>query len=114
MRSSRPFKPPARSSERSSRSFDRAFRGDTIARVRPPRGASMGRYDAWGPLAARYETTRPRRILTLDGGGIRGILTLHVLAEIEKQLAATSAHPEAFRLCDFFDYIAGTSTGAII
>jgi hypothetical protein len=74
----------------------------------------MERYDAWGHLAARYETARPRRILTLDGGGIRGILTLHVLAEIEKQLAAMSANPEAFRLCDFFDYIAGTSTGAII
>ena len=74
----------------------------------------MDKYAAWGPLAARYSTPRPRRILTLDGGGIRGILTLQILAEIENQLARMSASPEAFRLCDFFDYIAGTSTGAII
>jgi hypothetical protein len=69
----------------------------------------------WGPLTGRYiEMQRARRLLALDGGGIRGILTLEILAEIERQLAARSANPDAFRLCHFFDYIAGTSTGAII
>jgi uncharacterized protein len=68
----------------------------------------------WGPLAERYETERPRRLLALDGGGIRGILTLEILARIESLLAAASGKGSSFRLCDFFDYIAGTSTGAII
>lgn len=68
----------------------------------------------WGHLAERYETERPRKLLALDGGGIRGILTLEVLARIESLLAPTSGKGSAFRLCDFFDYIAGTSTGAII
>src|SRR5689334_7449795 len=62
--------------------------------------------ELWGPLADRYATTRPRKLLELDGGGIRVVLTLSILAAIEKQLGQ--------RLCDYFDYIAGTSTGAII
>jgi uncharacterized protein len=68
----------------------------------------------WGPLAERYETERPRKLLALDGGGIRGILTLEVLAKIESLLAQATGKGTAFRLCQFFDYIAGTSTGAII
>ena len=68
----------------------------------------------WGPLAERYETERPRKLLALDGGGIRGILTLEVLAKIESLLAQATGKGSAFRLCQFFDYIAGTSTGAII
>lgn len=68
----------------------------------------------WGHLAERYETPRPRKLLALDGGGIRGVLTLEILAEIERQLAAASGRGDDFRLADFFDYVAGTSTGAII
>lgn len=68
----------------------------------------------WGPLAERYEEPRPRKLLALDGGGIRGVLTLEILAELERQLAGKSGRGEDFRLCDFFDYIGGTSTGAII
>ena len=60
----------------------------------------------WGPLAARYGTARPRRMLALDGGGIRGVLTLTILKEIERQVGKP--------LGEYFDYIAGTSTGAII
>ena len=60
----------------------------------------------WGPLAERYGAPGPRKMLALDGGGIRGVMTLAILKEIENQLGR--------RLCDYFDYIAGTSTGAII
>lgn len=60
----------------------------------------------WGPLAERYGAPGPRKMLALDGGGIRGVMTLAILAEIENQLGR--------RLCDYFDYIAGTSTGAIL
>lgn len=68
----------------------------------------------WGLLAERFETKQPRKILSLDGGGIRGVLTLEILAELEKQLKEKSGKGDEFRLADFFDYIGGTSTGAII
>ena len=68
----------------------------------------------WGPLAERYETTRPRKLLALDGGGIRGALTLEMLLALETQLRDATGADSSFRLADWFDYIAGTSTGAII
>jgi hypothetical protein len=76
-------------------------------------------WDGWGRLRRRYETAAPRRLLALDGGGIRGLMTLQVLARMENLLAdhyypADDVRRQAFRLCHFFDYVAGTSTGAII
>jgi hypothetical protein len=55
----------------------------------------------------------PHRLLSLDGGGIRGVLTLEVLARIEAVLGKEQA-TDNFVLADWFDYIGGTSTGAII
>ena len=66
--------------------------------------------ERWKSLRSRYEESRPRRMLALDGGGIRGLITLGILERIEKLL-----QPKGFqKLSDYFDYIAGTSTGAII
>jgi len=47
-----------------------------------------------------------KHILSIDGGGIRGIIPLCILREIELQ---TKKLP-----CELFDFVAGTSTGAII
>lgn len=70
---------------------------------------------SWGALEKRYGgEPRPRKLLALDGGGIRGVLTLQVLIKIEDLLRERSGQGEDFRLCNFFDYIGGTSTGAII
>ena len=66
--------------------------------------------ECWKDLRGRYEEDRPRRMLALDGGGIRGLLTLGILEKIEAVVAGNSGR----KLCDYFDYIAGTSTGAII
>ena len=69
----------------------------------------------WGQLRSRFETNQPRKLLALDGGGIRGIITLGVLAALEEQLRDSEAGGSAdFVLCDYFDLIGGTSTGAII
>lgn len=58
---------------------------------------------------------RPKRILALDGGGLRGVLTLGILARMEAQLAERHGSRDGnFRLAHYFDLIAGTSTGAII
>jgi uncharacterized protein len=56
----------------------------------------------------------PRKLLALDSGGIRGLVTLEVLAEIERTLRETFQAGEDFVLADYFDYIGGTSVGAII
>jgi hypothetical protein len=70
---------------------------------------------SWGHLENRYGgEPRPRKLLALDGGGIRGVLTLQVLIRMEDLLREQSGQGENFRLCNFFDYIGGTSTGAII
>lgn len=52
------------------------------------------------------------RILSLDGGGIRGIITCVILKFIEEQLQKLD-HPEA-KLGDYFDLVAGSSTGGLI
>ncbi len=66
--------------------------------------------ERWGPLQARYEKQGPWRMLALDGGGIRGLLTLGILEVVEKFIAGRTGKA----LHEYFDYIAGTSTGAII
>jgi patatin-like phospholipase/acyl hydrolase len=55
-----------------------------------------------------------RKLLALDGGGIRGMIAVEVLAEIESLLQKRLGRDDTFVLADYFDYIAGTSTGAII
>ncbi len=57
-------------------------------------------------------TPGPKRILTLDGGGIRGLISLQILKRVESIIK--SRHGSEVRLCDYFDLIVGTSTGAII
>lgn len=57
---------------------------------------------------------RPKRILSLDGGGLRGILTLGILERIEALLRERHGGDPDFRLCHYFDLMAGTSTGSII
>ncbi len=61
-----------------------------------------------------FDLSRPKKMLTLEGGGIRGALTLEVLVKMEKMLAQATGKGDGFRLYQFFDYIGGTSTGAII
>jgi hypothetical protein len=56
----------------------------------------------------------PKRILALDGGGLRGILSLGLLQKIEDTLRERHGSGDDFRLSHYFDLIAGTSTGAII
>jgi hypothetical protein len=49
-------------------------------------------------------------MLALDGGGIRGVITLGILERVEAIVRERQGQP----LHQYFDYIAGTSTGAII
>lgn len=70
-------------------------------------------------LLARLTQRGPKRILALDGGGLRGAVTLGFLAELEAILARRHEalgllKKEDFRLHQYFDLIGGTSTGSII
>jgi hypothetical protein len=64
-------------------------------------------------LIERIERAGQKKLLAIDGGGIRGVLALEVLQRIEDLLKAKSGRGH-FRLADYFDYIAGTSTCGII
>jgi uncharacterized protein len=64
-------------------------------------------------LMERIEREGPKKLLAVDGGGIRGVLALEVLQKVEDLLKAKSGKAD-FRLAEYFDYIAGTSTGGII
>jgi patatin-like phospholipase/acyl hydrolase len=65
-------------------------------------------------LLDRFNSPGPKKILSLDGGGIRGALTLGYLKKLEDILKAKYADKPDFRLSDYFDLIGGTSTGSII
>ena len=53
------------------------------------------------------------RILSIDGGGIRGIIPAVVLEYVEEKIKKITNNPNA-RIADCFDLIAGTSTGGIL
>ncbi len=57
--------------------------------------------------------TKLTRILSIDGGGIRGILPGQILVSLEKILKTLDNNPDA-HIADYFDLIAGTSTGGIL
>jgi predicted acylesterase/phospholipase RssA len=65
-------------------------------------------------LAEKIKSGSQKKILALDGGGIRGILSVEILAKIERLLREKLGKDEKFVLADYFDFIAGTSTGAIV
>ena len=65
-------------------------------------------------LQQKIDRDGPKRILALDGGGIRGMIAVEVLKEIEALLREETGGDKDFVLADYFDYISGTSTGAII
>lgn len=54
-----------------------------------------------------------KKILSIDGGGIRGIVPGQVLKALESKIQQRSDNPKA-RLADYFDFFAGTSTGGIL
>lgn len=65
----------------------------------------MNHINCW--KKTRGSQSRPgSRVLFLDGGGIRGLIEIEVLMEIEYRTEK--------KITDLFDWIVGTSTGGII
>ncbi|WVZ69495.1 hypothetical protein U9M48_018270 [Paspalum notatum var. saurae] len=52
-------------------------------------------------------------VLSIDGGGVRGIIPATILAFLEEKLQDLDGRPDA-RIADYFDVVAGTSTGGLV
>lgn len=87
--------------------IDRLFAGAAApSRTGPHGGPLRVSAQVRGVGASEPAAGQPRRILCLDGGGIRGAFTATVLADWETMTGE--------RITDHFDLIAGTSTGGIL
>ena len=53
-----------------------------------------------------WKATSGSRVLFLDGGGIRGLIQIEILMELEKRTGR--------KVTELFDWIVGTSTGGIV
>lgn len=69
----------------------------------------MGKWKLFSREKEREEETR--YILSIDGGGMRGIIPAHILARLD---ALIKAEGDERPLYSHFDLIAGTSTGALL
>jgi len=65
-------------------------------------------------VVARITASGPKKILACDGGGILGLISVEILAKVETDLRAKLGRGPEFVLADYFDFVCGTSTGAII
>lgn len=70
------------------------------------RGATAADVAIRGAFGSDPAVIRPVRVLSIDGGGVRGYLPALLLAEIERRAAQPAA--------SLFDLVVGTSTGGII
>lgn len=64
-------------------------------------------------IADRLHAPGPKRMLALDGGGVRGMITIGFLERIEEILRQRHGRKD-FVLADYFDMIGGTSVGSIL
>lgn len=72
---------------------------------------SMARVAAWGlggvPWKPKYPGHKGLRILSFDGGGTRGVVSIAFLKELLQRAGKTHPH-------ELFDIVCGTSTGGIL
>ena len=62
----------------------------------------------------RIQSPGPKKILACDGGGILGLMSAEILVKLESILRGQLGKGPDFVLADYFDFVCGTSTGAII
>lgn len=58
--------------------------------------------------------SKPIRILSIDGGGTRGLFPATILASLEKELKEKGALQEGEGIVKYFDIVVGSATGGII
>ena len=72
----------------------------------PPKAGEAGALMRKMREMEEYRRKCGSRILFLDGGGVRGLVQMAVLREIERRMGK--------KIVELFDWIVGTSTGGII
>ncbi|KAJ9161398.1 Patatin-like protein 2 [Coniochaeta hoffmannii] len=65
-------------------------------------------------MSTSQRDAAPLNFLSLDGGGVRGVSELVMLDRIMRRVQEIEGLPELPRPCDYFDLMAGTSTGGLI
>lgn len=75
----------------------------------------MGKFgcNLWRTIQIKPSMEKEKKftILSIDGGGIRGLIPAKILAEIERELKLKNPDKPLY---EYFDLICGTSTGAIL
>ena len=71
-------------------------------------------YQKLKDLKFKYISGSGKRILTIDGGGMKGIVAIKTLSYIAKHLYGSDDEVATKRLMSNFDMVGGTSAGAII
>lgn len=64
-------------------------------------------------IETKLQSTDQKKILACDGGGILGLISVEILAKLESDLRTKTGNDKLV-LADWFDFVCGTSTGAII
>lgn len=73
---------------------------------------SMEKSSIFHQLRLPQKHQRYVTVLSIDGGGIKGILPAVILERLESQLQELDG--KEARIADYFDVIAGTSTGGLV
>lgn len=68
------------------------------------------------------EISNVRRVLSFDGGGVRGLVSLLILRDLmdsvvqnhKPSAGSQGKNPKVLLPCEYFDLICGTSTGGLI
>src|SRR5579859_3608335 len=60
------------------------------------------------------DSERLPRLLSIDGGGVRGLSALIILREIMEEIMRREEMTRTPLPCEYFDLIGGTSTGGLI
>jgi patatin-like phospholipase/acyl hydrolase len=61
-----------------------------------------------------YQMEHVPRVLSLDGGGVRGLSSLVILREIMESIRIKARLPQTPKPCEYFDLIGGTSMGGLV
>lgn len=65
------------------------------------------------PTQSPFRLEKRYSVLSLDGGGVRGLMTCRVLEEIEQEFRFKTKNKN-FKIMDAFDCVIGTSVGGLI
>lgn len=94
-----------------TRRIGKSMNSTTIVDYQGLSPIQMARVASWGLGGMQWRPRQPGqrglRILSLDGGGTKGVLSIALLQEVMRRVGADRPH-------ELFDIICGTSTGGII